>query len=248
MRRGRVDPRRRSGLGTAPARGRIDGDAEPRRGRGGVQEVPATSAPIAVTGTPGPTCSPRTRVYVEVQYGTFHGREAIRKWITTVMAGVPDMYFPPPTWRLIDGDQVCFCIDNAYPESEGSERAADRLPDRDLPQVPRRPVVSRGGHLRRARQPRGARRLPRRRRQRRAGDGARMTASTSPTASTSSPRPAPTREALVQGAHRLHLASARAPRPQRRGLDDRRAARRARARSRSTPTTIPPTWRACTPR
>jgi len=54
-------------------------------------------------------------IYIEVQYGTFHGREAIRRWITGVMAGVPDMYFPPPTWRLIDGDQVCFCIDNAYP-------------------------------------------------------------------------------------------------------------------------------------
>ncbi|HSQ00799.1 MAG TPA: nuclear transport factor 2 family protein [Candidatus Dormibacteraeota bacterium] len=54
-------------------------------------------------------------VYVEAQYGTFHGREAIRTWITTVMAGVPDMYFPPVTWQLIDGDQVCFCIDNAYP-------------------------------------------------------------------------------------------------------------------------------------
>jgi ketosteroid isomerase-like protein len=55
-------------------------------------------------------------VYIEVQYGTFRGREAIRKWITTVMAGVPDMYFPPPIWRLIDGDQVVFCIDNAYPD------------------------------------------------------------------------------------------------------------------------------------
>jgi ketosteroid isomerase-like protein len=54
-------------------------------------------------------------VYIEAQYGTFHGREAIRQWITTVMAGVPDMYFPPVTWQLIDGDQVCFCIDNAYP-------------------------------------------------------------------------------------------------------------------------------------
>ncbi len=114
-------------------------------------------------------------VYIEVQYGTFHGREAIRNWITTVMAGVPDMYFPPPTWRLIDGDQVCFCIDNAYPNPKDPKRTADRVPDRHLPEVPRRPVVSRGGHLRRARQPRGARRVPRRRRQRRAGDGARMT-------------------------------------------------------------------------
>ena len=60
-------------------------------------------------------------LYSEVQYGTFHGREAIRTWITTVMAGVPDMYFPPPTWRLIDGDQVCFCIDNAYPDPKNPE-------------------------------------------------------------------------------------------------------------------------------
>ena len=55
-------------------------------------------------------------VYIEAQYGTFNGREAIRQWITSVMAGVPDMYFPPVTWQLIDGDQVCFCIDNAYPD------------------------------------------------------------------------------------------------------------------------------------
>ena len=59
--------------------------------------------------------------YIEVQYGTFRGREAIRSWITTVMAGVPDMYFPPPLWRLIDGDQVCFCIDNAYPDPKHPE-------------------------------------------------------------------------------------------------------------------------------
>jgi hypothetical protein len=53
--------------------------------------------------------------YYEVQYGTFRGREAIRKWITTTMAGVPDMYFPPPKWVMIDGDRVAFCIDNVYP-------------------------------------------------------------------------------------------------------------------------------------
>jgi len=57
-------------------------------------------------------------VYVEAQYGTFHGRKAIRQWITTVMAGVPDMYFPPVTWQLIDDGQVCFCIQNAYPNPQ----------------------------------------------------------------------------------------------------------------------------------
>src|SRR5262245_30685985 len=54
--------------------------------------------------------------YYECQYGTFRGREEIRRWITTTMAGVPDMYFPPPKWVVMDGDRVCFCIDNAYPD------------------------------------------------------------------------------------------------------------------------------------
>lgn len=67
-------------------------------------------------------------VYTEVQYGTFRGREAIRTWITTVMAGVPDMYFPPPIWRLIDGDQVCFCIDNAYPDPKNPKGAPIAFP------------------------------------------------------------------------------------------------------------------------
>lgn len=56
--------------------------------------------------------------YYECQYGEFHGREAIRTWITSVMAGVPDMYFPPIKWSLIDGDQVVFCLDNAYPNPQ----------------------------------------------------------------------------------------------------------------------------------
>lgn len=56
--------------------------------------------------------------YYEVQYGTFHGREEIRRWIVSTMAGVPDMYFPPVKWSMIDGDRVCFCIDNAYPNPQ----------------------------------------------------------------------------------------------------------------------------------
>jgi len=57
-------------------------------------------------------------VYVEVQYGTFRGREEIRKWIVKTMATVPDMYFPPIKWRIIDGDRVAFCIDNALPNPD----------------------------------------------------------------------------------------------------------------------------------
>jgi hypothetical protein len=67
-------------------------------------------------------------VYHEVQYGTFHGRAAIRKWIVSTMAGVPDMYFPPPKWRCIDGDQVCFCIDNAYPNPKDPRAAPIAFP------------------------------------------------------------------------------------------------------------------------
>ena len=56
--------------------------------------------------------------YYECQYGEFHGREAIRKWITSIMAGVPDMFFPPIKWSLIDADQVVFCLDNAFPNPQ----------------------------------------------------------------------------------------------------------------------------------
>ena len=57
-------------------------------------------------------------VYVEVQYGTFHGREAIRKWIVETMKTVPDMYFPPPKWHVIDGDRVVFYLDNVLPNPD----------------------------------------------------------------------------------------------------------------------------------
>ena len=57
-------------------------------------------------------------LYVEVQYGTFHGREAIRKWIVETMATVPDMYFPPPEWYAIDGDRVVFYLQNVLPNPD----------------------------------------------------------------------------------------------------------------------------------
>jgi len=57
-------------------------------------------------------------LYVEVQYGTFHGREAIRKWIVETMKTVPDMYFPPPKWHVIDGDRVVFYLDNVLPNPD----------------------------------------------------------------------------------------------------------------------------------
>lgn len=57
-------------------------------------------------------------LYIEVQYGTFHGREAIRKWIVETMATVPDMYFPPIKWHMIDGDRVVFYLENVLPNPD----------------------------------------------------------------------------------------------------------------------------------
>jgi hypothetical protein len=47
-------------------------------------------------------------LYVEVQYGTFPRPRRDPRWITQTMANVPDMYFPPIHWHMIDGDRVCF--------------------------------------------------------------------------------------------------------------------------------------------
>jgi len=57
-------------------------------------------------------------LYIEVQYGTFHGREAIRKWIVETMKHVPDMYFPAPEWHVIDGDRVVFYLQNVLPNPD----------------------------------------------------------------------------------------------------------------------------------
>jgi hypothetical protein len=42
-------------------------------------------------------------IYIEHAYGTLHGREAIRKWITEVMAPFPHMQFPQD-WVAFDTD------------------------------------------------------------------------------------------------------------------------------------------------
>ena len=57
-------------------------------------------------------------LYIEVQYGTFHGREEIRRWIVDTMRTVPDMYFPPPKWHMIEADRVVFYLDNVLPNPD----------------------------------------------------------------------------------------------------------------------------------
>ena len=105
-------------------------------------------------------CS-RGAVYHEVSYGTstargdpevdHHGDGGRARHVLPAADLAPDRRRPGGVLHR-----------QRLPRSEELRRPADRVPDRDLPQVPRRPVVPRGGHLRRARQPGGPRRLPRR--------------------------------------------------------------------------------------
>jgi hypothetical protein len=48
-------------------------------------------------------------VYTEHAYGTFHGREAVREWITGVMAPFPHMRFPQD-WIAYDDDNDAVVI------------------------------------------------------------------------------------------------------------------------------------------
>src|SRR5262249_13069138 len=88
------------------------------------------------------------------------------------------------------------------PGPEEPRRPADRVPHRHLSQIPRRAVVPRGRHLRRARQPRRTGGLSRRRRQGGTADGTRMSYNLADCfdliAATCGER-----EALIQAPHRL---------------------------------------------
>jgi ketosteroid isomerase-like protein len=55
--------------------------------------------------------------YIEHAYGELDGREAIREWITGVMAPFPRMTFPQD-WCVIDeaNDAVVFQCQNQFPE------------------------------------------------------------------------------------------------------------------------------------
>jgi len=55
--------------------------------------------------------------YIEHAYGEMHGREAIREWITGVMAPFPRMTFPQD-WVVFDEERgaIVFQCQNAFPE------------------------------------------------------------------------------------------------------------------------------------
>ena len=54
--------------------------------------------------------------YLEHAFGEFHGREAVREWITRVMAPYPQMDFPMD-WHVIDDERgwVIFQCQNRLP-------------------------------------------------------------------------------------------------------------------------------------
>lgn len=64
--------------------------------------------------------------YVEHAMGTFHGREAIRAWITETMASVSGMSFPVD-WHVVDGNRVvmyCWNVFDPLPGMNGEYKFA----------------------------------------------------------------------------------------------------------------------------
>ena len=64
--------------------------------------------------------------YVEHEYGTYEGREAIREWIVATMATVSGMSFPIE-WYVIDGNRVimyCWNVFDPLPGMSGEYKFA----------------------------------------------------------------------------------------------------------------------------
>lgn len=51
--------------------------------------------------------------YVERQFGTMHGRDEVRAWITTLMAASSDVH-AVLNWYIVAGDRVVFDMWNRY--------------------------------------------------------------------------------------------------------------------------------------
>jgi ketosteroid isomerase-like protein len=57
-------------------------------------------------------------VYLEHEYGTFYGREAIRNWIVATMDKAVGMTFPVE-WFVVDEDRVIWYTWNQFPQLPG---------------------------------------------------------------------------------------------------------------------------------
>jgi hypothetical protein len=60
-----------------------------------------------------PDCLTEDVLYVERVYGTMHGREAVRAWITSLMAVSSDVH-AVLNWYLVQGDRVVLNMTNRY--------------------------------------------------------------------------------------------------------------------------------------
>jgi ketosteroid isomerase-like protein len=57
-------------------------------------------------------------VYLEHEYGTFYGRDAIRRWIVHTMGKAHGMTFPVE-WHVVDDDRVIWYTWNQFPQLPG---------------------------------------------------------------------------------------------------------------------------------
>ena len=62
--------------------------------------------------------------YVERQFGTMHGRDAVREWITNLMAGSADVH-AVLNWYIVAGDRVVFDMWNRYHHPDPADSPID---------------------------------------------------------------------------------------------------------------------------
>jgi hypothetical protein len=80
--------------------------------------------------SPWADCFTEDAHYVEHAYGELHGREAIRTWITGVMAPFPRMTFPQDWWVLDEANgAVVFQCQNQLPPPFATDDCPFQFPN-----------------------------------------------------------------------------------------------------------------------
>jgi SnoaL-like domain len=70
--------------------------------------------------------------YVDHYFGVMHGLDAVRAWMVPLMAGQPEMRFPPG-WHVIAGDVVVNYNWNRWPNPDGSHEPYDDVSNMTTP-------------------------------------------------------------------------------------------------------------------
>lgn len=71
-----------------------------------------------------PDCLTEDVLYVERIFGTMHGREQVRAWITELMAARADVH-GVLNWYMVKGDRVVFDMTNRYYHPRAGEPPID---------------------------------------------------------------------------------------------------------------------------